>query len=335
MSGSREALLGTFLGNQRQKQTLIELTNDGRLCHALLLTGPSGCGRRTFARLAAAAMLCEGPERPCGVCRNCRKIMEGVHPDVITLDCGDTEQNGHKIDTLRTKVLDTVFTAPNEAARKVYILANFENMSAGTPNALLKTLEEPPAHAAFILTALSRQRLLETILSRVVSIELEPLPDETVAEELARRHPEAEPELRRTAADFSFGCLGEAEDILRSPERQELTARARAAVDALTGGDEYGLLAALTLPDKKKDSFRTLLRTVQLTLREGMEASVTGRGRGPGGVLGGRLPLRVWAEYVSLFEDAAGKIDRNVNSALIAADTAARAFRRGGVPGRG
>lgn len=325
---SRERVLASFLGNQRQKQTLIELTNDGRLCHALLLTGPSGCGKRTFARLAAAAMLCEGEKKPCGVCRNCRKVLEGVHPDVITLDCADAEHDGHKLDTLHTRVLDTVATAPNEAARKVYILANLESMTYGTPNALLKTLEEPPAHVCFVLTALSRERLLETILSRVLSIELEPLPDETVLSELARRFPDAGPALCRDAADFAFGCLGEAASILGDPGRQELNRRARAAVEALASGDEYALMAVLTLPDRKKDSLRTLLRTIQLTLREGLDAAVSGKGRGAGAALAGRLPVRTLTASIGLLEEAAFQVDRNVNLNLIAAALSAAALGR-------
>lgn len=324
---SRENLFQLFLGNQRQKQTLIELTNDGRLCHALLLTGPSGCGKRTFARLAAAAMLCESERKPCGVCSNCRKALGSVHPDVIALDCADTEHDGHKIDALRATVLDTVMTAPNEAARKVYILANVDMMSYGTPNALLKTLEEPPAHVCFVLTALSRERLMETILSRVFSVELTPLSDEDAAAALARRFPDVPSDVRQDAVAFSFGCLGEAEAILADDSRQELNRRARAAIQALAAGDEYALLAAMTLPDRKRENLRVLLRTVQLALREGLVKDVSGNGRDAASLTNG-ISSRVLAQTIPLFEEAAFQIDRNVNLNLIAARLAARAVGR-------
>ena len=115
-------------------------------------------------------ILCEGREKPCGVCRHCRKVMAGTHPDVVLHDCADTEAGGHRMETLREEILGSIAAAPNEADRRVYILANIESLSYGTPNILLKTLEEPPAHVAFILTASSRELLLETILSRVVTI---------------------------------------------------------------------------------------------------------------------------------------------------------------------
>ncbi len=144
-----------------------------RLPHAYLLTGPEGPERDAAARRLAATLLCTGAEPPCGVCRDCRKVMAGIHPDVSVVE-REARDKGLRQDIvvgqIRAMTADAVL-APNEAARKVYIVAQADRMNDQAQNALLKALEDPPGHACFILCAAGTDGLLPTVRSRCVRAE--------------------------------------------------------------------------------------------------------------------------------------------------------------------
>ena len=279
-SYSHPAGLTGFFGNEHAKQTLITMANDGRLSHALLLTGEPGTGKRTFAKLCAAALLCEHPsQKPCGQCRHCRKVLSGIHPDVIFTDC--QEGSGQfPVEKLR-ELLGGVYVAPNEAARKVYILANCHNLSPQGPHTLLKTLEEPPETAAFVLTCPSRGLLLPTVLSRVVEIPLHPLSQEETLLALSRRFPQKAEKEREQAALLSFGCLGRAEALLedgqgeQAGQAEELYEKACAAAKALSQNSEYPLLCLLSLLEKEQ--LTRVMELLRRCARDALEARLEQR----------------------------------------------------------
>ena len=143
----------------------------GALSHAYIISGPSREDVNALADTLAAALLCEGSsDRPCGACRSCRKTLRGIHPDVITVDRLEDKKE-ITVDQIRDVRADAVIM-PNEAARKVYIIHNADTMNAAAQNALLKSLEEPPAQAAFILAAENPSLLLLTVRSRCTHIPL-------------------------------------------------------------------------------------------------------------------------------------------------------------------
>ena len=137
---------------------------DKRLSHAYMLTGPAGPERTERARRLTAALLCPAADGPCGVCRDCRKALEGIHPDVtvVTRESGSEASGEIKVDQIRRLTADAA-VAPNEAARKVYIIDEAERMNGRAQNALLKTLEDPPGHACFILCCAVPNGLLPTV----------------------------------------------------------------------------------------------------------------------------------------------------------------------------
>ena len=141
--------------------------------HATILIG-SEERRRAKAIEIAQAMVCTAPEgqRPCGVCRDCRKTAEGIHPDVIPVErfMEPKDVGGElKVGPIRDLRSDA-FIRPNEARSKVYLIENAQNMNPNAQNALLKVLEEGPAYAAFLLMTDRAGALLETIRSRCASI---------------------------------------------------------------------------------------------------------------------------------------------------------------------
>lgn len=132
----------------------------GRLAHAYILMGREA---GELARSLSAAMVCTGAARPCGACRACRKVLGGVHPDVITL----APEEGKDFTVAQARALRAdAYVTPNEGERKVYVLENAQRMNQNAQNALLKVLEEGPRYAAFLLLTENPDALLPTVRSR-------------------------------------------------------------------------------------------------------------------------------------------------------------------------
>ena len=144
----------------------------GRLHHALLLTGPRGAGKRDLALAVASALNCEAaPGEGCGTCAVCERIANGIHPDVITLAREGAAQI-IPIETVRQQVVAAVGLPPHEARERVFVIDEATALQPAAANALLKTLEEPPARTRFILGTTAPDQLLPTIRSRCQRISL-------------------------------------------------------------------------------------------------------------------------------------------------------------------
>ena len=148
-------------GQEHIITTLKNAIKENRIAHAYLFAGPRGTGKTTVAKLLAKALNCTGENPPCDNCPNCKAITAGVHPDVIEIDAASN--NG--VDEVRD-LIDKVKYAPINGKYKVYIIDEVHMMSPGAFNALLKTLEEPPAHIVFILATTEPHKILPTIISR-------------------------------------------------------------------------------------------------------------------------------------------------------------------------
>jgi DNA polymerase-3 subunit delta' len=167
-----------------------------RVSHAYLFTGPPGVGKSTLALNMAQALLCQQPDKPCGNCEPCRKVMEGIHPDVRKVDLHYQarlreeslhEQNELRIDTVRS-ITQEASLRPFEGSRRVLLIPDAETMTSQASNALLKTLEEPPEHVVLLLTAADTRLLLPTIVSRCQVLALRLVPVKLIEQELQLRH---------------------------------------------------------------------------------------------------------------------------------------------------
>ena len=157
------------------------------ILHAYILAAADERLRGEETLSLAAAMLCTSDgARPCGVCRDCRKVFRKTHPDVITVEPESSGRRAEmKVDQIR-RIVSEAYIMPSEAQRKVYVLSRADTMNRSAQNALLKLLEEPPRSAAFILAAERAESLLPTVRSRCELLrrntDAVSLPEETAAE---------------------------------------------------------------------------------------------------------------------------------------------------------
>ena len=165
------------VGQAHVVSTLERAVCEGRTSHAYLFCGPRGTGKTTMARILAKALMCEQGEGhlPDGTCEECRLIAAGEHPDVYELDAAS--RTG--VDNVREEIINRVDYAPVRGRYKVYIIDEVHMLTPAAFNALLKTLEEPPAHVVFIMCTTDPQKILATILSRVQRFDFHSIaPDE-------------------------------------------------------------------------------------------------------------------------------------------------------------
>src|SRR4030088_2016524 len=157
-------------------RALRNAVRDGTVSHAYMFSGPRGTGKTSTARILAKALNCEAPVdgEPCGVCDSCVSVEAGRSLDVTELDAASN--NG--VDAMRDLVSKVALGTGGRA--KVYILDEVHMLSAAASNALLKTLEEPPAHVTFVLATTDPQKVLPTIRSRTQPYEFRLVPYDVI-----------------------------------------------------------------------------------------------------------------------------------------------------------
>jgi DNA polymerase-3 subunit gamma/tau len=173
-----------FVGQSHVSRTLRNAVIHDRVAHAYLFCGPRGSGKTSSARLLAKAVNCEHPdpaERPCNVCTPCRAINEGRATDIIEIDAA----SNRGIDDMRD-LREKVKFAPAQLKKKFYIIDEVHQLTKEASNALLKTLEEPPPHAGFVLATTDQDKVLETISSRCQTFVFHRFPVELIAAHLRR-----------------------------------------------------------------------------------------------------------------------------------------------------
>ena len=190
----------------------------GGVSHAYILNGAKGSGRHMIARSFSAALLCENPRQegdriePCGECLSCIQVEAGSNPDLITLE--REKENSIGVGDIR-KMRADVRVKPYSAAHKIYIIPDAEKMTPAAQNALLKTLEEPPAYAVLLLLADGTSAFLPTIMSRCVTLPLRPVAEKAVEDCLMERFG-AKEDRARLCARFSGGSIGRAALLLEN-----------------------------------------------------------------------------------------------------------------------
>ena len=171
--------MGSFkdvVGHKDILKYISSAVENNRVSHAYILNGERGSGKKMLANLFAMTLLCEtGDNEPCGKCHSCKQAESGNHPDIIRVT--HEKPNSISVDDSRTQVNNTVDIKPYQGPYKVYIIPQADMMTPQAQNAILKTIEEPPSYAVFLLLTENAETLLPTINSRCVMLKLRNIKD--------------------------------------------------------------------------------------------------------------------------------------------------------------
>lgn len=203
----------SLIGNAYLRETLAPDLAVGKAAHGYILSGPSGSGKKTAARLMAASTVCEHRNDeafplPCGKCPNCHRILHDLSADVLWITRGERASIG--VDQIR-QIRESLYIPPNDGKRKFYIINDAHTMTTQAQNALLLSLEEPPEFVTFLLLTEDPASLLETIRSRAPVIRMELFSPIAVRDWLSiQPKVPADTERCEGAAVLSGGALGQA-----------------------------------------------------------------------------------------------------------------------------
>lgn len=231
-----------LIGQDVLVQTLTNAINTNRIANAFLLTGIRGVGKTTTARIIARALNCTGEDgngsatiSPCGVCANCKSIRESRHPDIMEMDAAS--RTG--VDDIR-EIIENARYLPTSARYKIFIIDEVHMLSKNAFNALLKTLEEPPAHVKFIFATTEIRKIPITILSRCQRFDLRRIDNETLVNHLANIAAKEDAQIEREAlemiANASEGSVRDSLSML-----DQAISHAEGAVTAAMTRDMLGL----------------------------------------------------------------------------------------------
>ena len=258
-----------FAGNDAAKAAIAARVDSGTLPHALLLEGPVGSGRRTMARLIAAAAVCRSEgHRPCGTCAACHKALRSIHPDITEIGGNDEARSFH-IDAVRA-LREEAHILPNEAAVRVFVLCDVQTMTDQAQNALLKLLEEPPSHVRLILTCENRSQLLETVRSRLFSVSLGGINPDDAAAVLRLHLPDRTDDELLRAATLWGGVVGQALRSLEDGSYRDILDLLPPLAEGIAASAELTLLKATAPLEKAKDAVPAVLNGLQLILRDAL-----------------------------------------------------------------
>ncbi len=204
------------IGQEHIKEHLQNAISQKKISHAYIIHGERFSGKEFIAKIFAATLQCEKQEtEPCGECHSCKQAASGNHPDIIYV--GHEKPNSIGVEDVRRQINGDVAIKPYSSVYKIYIINEGEKMTQQAQNALLKTLEEPPAYAVLIILTTNLNALLPTILSRCVILNMRPVRDEQVKEFLKQ-----EMEIPDYKADicvaFARGNIGRAKILAASEE---------------------------------------------------------------------------------------------------------------------
>ncbi|MBQ8326838.1 MAG: DNA polymerase III subunit delta [Lachnospiraceae bacterium] len=209
-----------IIGQEQIKAHFKTMVESGQVSHAYIIHGEQSSGKDFIARIFATALQCESKETaPCGECRSCKQAANGNQPDIIFVQ--HEKPNTIGVEDIRTQIVNDMGIKPYSSPYKIYIVNEAEKMTPQAQNALLKTLEEPPAYGMIILLTTNVDSFLPTILSRCIVLNMKPVPDALVTKFLMEELnvPDYKAEV---CTAFARGNIGKAKALATSEEFEQI-----------------------------------------------------------------------------------------------------------------
>lgn len=258
-----ESIIGHFKSSIEQ----------GKVAHAYLIHGEKGTGKKMLAGLFAKTLQCEaGGTDPCGTCRSCIQCDSGNQPDIIWVTHG--KPTVISVDDIREQVNNDIIIKPYSSRYKIYIIPEAELMNPQAQNALLKTIEEPPEYAVIMLLTNNLDKMLPTILSRCITLNLKPVGELDMMEYLSRMGiPQAK---AKFCVGFAFGNLGKAVRLATSEEYNEIKHDCVQILKDINRMEIYDLIDAVKKMSKYKLDIYDYLDIMMMWYRDILMLKVSG-----------------------------------------------------------
>lgn len=237
------AKFSDIIGQEQIKEHLHNALETGKISHAYIINGEKSSGKEFIARVFAMALQCEkGGTEPCQECHSCKQMLTDNQPDVIRVM--HEKPNTISVDDIRAQINGDVAIKPYSSPRKIYIVNEAEKMTVQAQNALLKTLEEPPAYAVILLLTANINALLPTIRSRCVVLNMKPVADGLVKKYLMEElHvPDYKAEV---CVAFSRGNIGKAKALASSEDFETVKAEALSLLKYIKDMELNEIIAAI------------------------------------------------------------------------------------------
>ena len=228
-----------------------------QISHAYILEGEAGSGKKTLARAFAQALQCEeGKEEACTLCHSCMMAESGNHPDIIWVT--HEKPNTISVADIRSQINGDIGIRPYSGRYKVYIVDQAEKMNEQAQNALLKTIEEPPAYAVILLLASQTGAFLPTILSRCITLSLKPVKEERIRDYILK-NTNLTSEEADFCAGYSMGNLGKAMELATNEARIEMKKDCTRLLSRIHQMEIYEIIGSLKELSKYKEDIMDLL----------------------------------------------------------------------------
>ena len=232
-----------IIGQEQIKEHLQNALSTGKISHAYIINGEKSSGKEFIAKIFAMALQCEQESvEPCNECRSCKQALSKNQPDIIYVS--HEKPNTISVDDIRAQVNNDVAIKPYSSKYKVYIINEAEKMTPQAQNAILKTLEEPPAYAVIMLLVSNMNSLLPTILSRCVTLNMKPVRDELIRKYLMEEL--QVPDYKaNVCVGFARGNVGKAKLLASSEEFENIKAEALALLKYIKEMEMQEIVAAI------------------------------------------------------------------------------------------